>query len=157
MHAIDDHYSSALHWACHSNNVEAVRILCAAGSDLKKRMFPGMDPLSIAVGSGAGDVVEELLRHKPKLNLQFQLHQALMWYNVSETILTTLLHAEADVNERLRMPTPTFRTILFALSVQHRLSPSLLTSLAYHQHLATPLMLSILTLGPCPGRNAGLY
>ncbi|CAE7216813.1 ANKRA2 [Symbiodinium sp. CCMP2592] len=144
VNATDHHNSIALHWACHSNNVESVRILCAAGSDRRIKMMPGIDCFTTAVGSGAEDVVEELLTHLPKFNLQYRLHHALIFYSVSTSIITTLLRADADVNERLRIETPTWRLMYGALSIQHRVSPSMLTSLAYHHHLSTPLMLSVL-------------
>ena len=44
-----------------------------------KKTVSGMDALSIAIDSRAGDVVVEILTGKPKPNLQGHFHQALMW------------------------------------------------------------------------------
>ncbi|CAE7543476.1 Kidins220 [Symbiodinium sp. CCMP2592] len=106
VNARDSRHSVPLQWACHTDNLEAARILLAAGADAGIKQLLGFDSLECAVGAGAKQVTQELLILNPKVSLQFRLHQAFIFYNSSMDIVETLLEARADVNEQLRISNP---------------------------------------------------
>ncbi|CAE7543489.1 Ankrd17 [Symbiodinium sp. CCMP2592] len=147
VNARDSRHSIPLHWACHSDNLEAARILLHAGADLRMTQLLGFDAFACAAGSGAVKVTRELLRIDPEVSLRYRLHGALIFFSSSTEIVATLLEAKADVDEQLQIANSIWRTMFMALSLRHRISPSLLTKLAHHHQRATPLMLSILCGG----------
>jgi len=147
VNARDSRHSIPLHWACHSDNLEAARILLDAGADLRMTQLLGFDAFACAAGSGAVKVTRELLRIDPEVSLRYRLHGALIFFSSSTEIVATLLEAKADVDEQLQIANSIWRTMFMALSLRHRISPSLLTKLAHHHKRATPLMLSILCGG----------
>ena len=81
-----------------------------------------------------------------QVSLRFCLHTAMIFFGDADTV-SCLLQAEADINEQLRIPVAqgAWWSLLKMLHFKHYLSPSVLTSLAYHHYGATPLMFSILT------------
>jgi ankyrin repeat protein len=54
--------TTALHWAAHWNNEEAVTLLLRAGADAKAKNRYGATPLSEAVTSGSAAMIEALLK-----------------------------------------------------------------------------------------------
>ena len=79
-------------------------------------------------------------------SLRYCLHHALLFWGTSDTV-SFLIDAAADINEQLRVPfsKTMWWALLKFLYVRHQVSPSALTHLAYHHHLATPLMFGILS------------
>jgi len=54
--------TTALHWAAHWNDAQAVSLLIAAGADVKAANRYGTTPLSEAVAQGSASIVEQLLK-----------------------------------------------------------------------------------------------
>lgn len=81
-----------------------------------------------------------------KVSLRFCLHSALAFEGQSDAI-SCLIEAKADVNERLQIPMSrrSWWGLLKIYHAAHYVSPSKLTTLAYHHYGASPLIFSILT------------
>jgi ankyrin repeat protein len=96
--------TTALHWAIHWNNEEAVNLLLRAGADAKARNRYGATPLSEAVTSGSSAMVEALLKAgaDPKTVTTEDGESVLMTAaragNVD--VVRILLNRDADVNAR---------------------------------------------------------
>ncbi|CAE7365507.1 Kidins220 [Symbiodinium natans] len=132
--------SIALHWACLSDNVEAFRILRAAGSDVRAAMLPGLDSFGVACAGGSCHILQEFIAQEPRVSLRHCLHYALIVDGASKPALATLIEARADINEQLRLTQVPWRMVFAIYGLKHRVSPSGLTTLAYHHHGATPVM-----------------
>jgi len=145
--AADAHQGTALHWASCSDNAEGVRILCAAGADPFKQCLPGLNSFNLACACSTANSMKELFAQVPSLDLRHSLHFAMMFFGGYSETVSFLIDVKADVNERfqVRMKEPVWWLIMNMAGIRHRLSPSRLTSLAYHHAGATPLMFSILS------------
>ncbi|CAE7497256.1 ANKRD44 [Symbiodinium natans] len=146
--ALDENCGSSLHFACAADNAEAVRLLFSARADPNQKCLPGLNPFQVSCACGSMRSMKEILTQVPSLSLRYSLHFALMFSGGgSPDTISQLLHARADVNEqfRIEMKEPRWWLILNATSIWHRVSPSRLSSLAYHHYGATPLMFSILS------------
>jgi len=144
--AVDAHYSVPLHWACASDHVDGVKILCEARADPEAANFPGMNLFRIACFCGSHKVLKHLLEKPEKVDLKFSLHTALSSEGCSQEVIRTLLDAKTDVNQQfvLQGVPVLFRLVWTLQRWRHLISPSSLTALAYHQNGATPLMFSVL-------------
>lgn len=147
LSATDAHQGTALHWASCSDNAEGVRILCAAGADPSKQCLPGLNPFNLACACSTANAMKELFAQVPSLDLRHSLHFAMMFFGGYSETVSFLIEVKADVNERfqVRLQEPVWWLIMNMAGIRHRLSPSRLTSLAYHHAGATPLMFSILS------------
>jgi ankyrin repeat protein len=96
--------TTALHWAAHWNNEEAVNLLLRAGADVRARNRYGATPLSIAVTSGSAAMVEALLKAgaDPKTLTTQDGETALMTAARAGNapVVKLLLERGADVNAR---------------------------------------------------------
>eukprot|EP00439_Symbiodinium_sp_Y106_P064731 s136_g10.t1 len=141
----DSFKTTALHWACTSDNCEAVRLLSVANGDLQQQEGVGFDTFVTACANGSCQILTKLLTESPDISLRNCLHWALLIAGGSRDAVSLLISADADVNETLDLTSS--RVMKLALTVygfRHRISPSRLTTLAYHHVGSTPLMLSIL-------------
>ena len=141
---------NALHHACFGDNPLAVRRLCLARADPSQGRggIPGADPFLVACCCGSALALRELLNQVPNQSLRHGLHMALITNGGGSTdTISALLQAKADANERFKTNAQESALwLLFKImGCRHRVSPSRLTSLAYHHHGATPLMFSVLS------------
>jgi len=138
------HGGTALAWTAVSDNSSAVSILCNASANPGIKVFPQTKPFRLACAYGSTATMKEMMQHF-SVSLRFCLHTAMIFFGDADTV-SCLLQAEADINEQLRIPVAqgAWWSMLKMLHFKHYLSPSVLTSLAYHHYGATPLMFSIL-------------
>jgi len=141
------HFATALTCAAIGGNAPAVRILFEAKANPLLRSFPGVSPFKTACISGSTAVMREMLQLRVQGSLRFGLHLVLaLGINQEGDTVSCLIHASADVNEQLRIPMA--KTVWWGLSkvlhAAHYVSPSALTTLAYHHSGATPLILATL-------------
>ena len=156
VHRGDSDRGVPLHHACVADNAEAVQILLEAAADPRYQCFPGMDALSTASACDAISSAKTLLQATSSsggsgsggsdLSLRHCLHMALMFTGGSFELVTTLLDARADVNERFstNMSRPGWLLLMQILRLKHCFSASRLTQLASHHQGATPLLFSVL-------------
>ena len=148
MNNKDGFSGNALHLACAGDNPLAVQKLCLASADTVQESLPGMTPFLVACCCGNALAIREMLVQFPKQSLRHGLHIALMFSGgVSRDTISVLLEAKADANEQFKisMKDSGWWLLLNIMGCRHRVSPSRLTSLAYHHYGATPLMFSVLT------------
>ena len=129
----DSFKTTALHWACTSDNCEAVRLLSVANGDLQQQDGVGFDTFVTACANGSCQILTKLLTESPDISLRNCLHWALLIAGGSRDAVSLLISADADVNETLDLTSS--RVMKLALTVygfRHRISPSRLTTLAYH-------------------------
>jgi len=143
-------HGTALGWAGVGDNASAVQVLLEARVDPHLKAFPDVSPFRTTCICGSVAVMKEILRvqgqHMPQVSLRFCLHTALAFEGQSNAI-TCLIEAKADVNERLQIPMSrrSWWGLLKIYHAAHYVSPSKLTTLAYHHYGASPLIFSILT------------
>ena len=139
----------ALHLACVGDNAHAVRRLCVARADPgQQTVLLQLTPFLIACACGKPLAMRELLALVPNLSMRHGLHIALMFSGGSSPdTISVLLEARADANEQFKISIKHSRwwLLLNSMACLHRVSPSRLTSLAYHHYGATPLMFSVLS------------
>eukprot|EP00439_Symbiodinium_sp_Y106_P047492 s709_g6.t1 len=145
LHACDSHRKTPLHWACISDNDTAVRELGEARADLGQHSIPGVDPLHLACAFGSLGAMTEIFGRHQRFCLQNSLHFALGNEGGSAQVISTLIQARADVNDKFHTINGLWRFIIFTQSLRHKFSPSLLTTLSYHAQGATPLLFSVIT------------
>ncbi len=141
------HWGTALTWAAGGDNPSAVRLLLEARVNPHLRCFPGLRPFRSTCVCGSARAMKEMLRiNMPGISLRFSLHTALAFFGDSNTI-SCLIEASADVNEQLHVPVArkVWWGLVKMLHAAHYVSPSTLTTLAYHHYGATPLIFAILT------------
>ena len=141
------HSSTALHLAAMGDNAPAVRILLEARANPLLRSFPDVSPFKTACVAGSTAVMREMLQLGVQGSLRFGLHMALaLGLNQEADTVSCLIEALADVNEQLHIPMA--KTVWWGLSkalhAAHYVSPSALTTMAYHHSGATPLILATL-------------
>ena len=127
------------------DNAPAVRILLEARANPLLRSFPDVSPFKTACVTGSTAVMREMLQVRAQGSLRFGLHMALaLGLNQEADTVSCLIEALADVNEQLRIPMA--KTVWWGLSkvlhAAHYVSPSALTTMAYHHSGATPLILA---------------
>ncbi|CAE7232324.1 ANKRD17 [Symbiodinium sp. KB8] len=107
----------------------------------------GWSPLCFAAMNGDVMLVEALLDSKADVNDAITKAKKEMFFGGYSETVSFLIEVKADVNERfqVRLQEPVWWLIMNMAGIRHRLSPSRLTSLAYHHAGATPLMFSILS------------
>ncbi|CAE7779809.1 unnamed protein product [Symbiodinium sp. CCMP2456] len=126
-------HATAAHWASLANNHTGLRLLCQARADIQRRNIVGMGVFQVACSNGAVDAMAEILAQSPTTSLRFGLHWALLFWGAYEAPIRFLIRANANLDEP------------FHIQIQHQLSPSSWTLLAFHHKWATPLMFAILT------------
>ena len=141
------HSATALHLAAVGDNAPAVRILLEARANPLLRSFPDVSPFKTACVAGSTAVMREMLQLGVQGSLRFGLHMALaLGLNQEADTVSCLIEALADVNEQLHIPMA--KTVWWGLSkvlhAAHYVSPSALTTMAYHHSGATPLILATL-------------
>ena len=145
VNATDDRVHTALHWAAVSDNGKAVDLLFDAGIDHSTEAFPVCTALQIAACTGSPQVIKAILVQDPTQTLNQCLHFSFIVGGCSPKVVILLLEPKADIDEPYAV-TSTFIawSVLFKVkSLTHRFRPSLLSTLAYHNHGATPLMLLV--------------
>ena len=131
------------------DNVEGLRLLCAAGAQPLARNLFGFSALQCAAGLGARAVVEEIvLQARPgEVELSRALFDAAGFRGGSAELVQRLIGLRADVDFQLsvsRDVSALGRLLFAAKSLQHRLGRTTgLTAYAYHLHGSTPLMQAI--------------
>ncbi|CAE7228340.1 caiap [Symbiodinium sp. CCMP2456] len=130
LHACDSHRQTPLHWACISDNDTAVRELGEARADLGQHSFPGVDPLHLACAFGSVGAMTEIFGRHQRVCLQNSLHFALSNEGGSALVISTLIQARADVNDKFHTINGLWRFIIFRQGLRHKFSPSLLTTLS---------------------------
>ena len=134
-----------------SDNAEGIRLLRAAGSSPQDRDLMGGSALQGAAGCGSVAVVEELAvqGETDSLELSVALHYAALLRGGSAELVHRLIELRADVNFQLNMRRelkPLGRLLFGLKSLQHRRGrKSALSTVAYHLHGSTPLMVAVLT------------
>lgn len=133
-----------------SDNADGARILCEANMDPTARAGPHHH-FTMAASFNSISVMEELCRQSPldlsctsDWSLKTCLFHALAAYAGKETILR-VIQARADVNQQYNIPMkePLIWMVYRFKRLQHFISPSAFTRLAYHQHGATPIMFAV--------------
>ena len=147
VNAKDGYGATALLWTAISNNVEGLKLLISAGCDPKQANFLGYCPFIMASAAGSVETMRELLQVSPRQEVDRALHAALLHGDGgTAAVVSTLIHAGADVDHQLSTPLLSPLGVMFAgLSLRHRWKQSILSAYAYHHYKATPLMCSILT------------
>ncbi|CAE7607233.1 caiap [Symbiodinium sp. CCMP2592] len=130
LYACDSHRKTPLHWACISDNDTAVRELGEAHADLGQHAIPGVDPLNLACAFGSVGAMTELFGRHQRFCLQNSLHFALGNEGGSAQVISTLIQARADVNDKFHTINGLWRFIIFTQGLRHKFSPSLLTTLS---------------------------
>ena len=101
VHAKDGFSATALQWAAFSNNVEGVKVLCAAGCDPTAVNVIGHSPFTVAGAAGNVDVMKSLLPHTTKQELDNVLHAAMLQGGSSAEALSMLIDLGADASRVL--------------------------------------------------------
>ena len=139
--------TTALHWTAVGGNAPAVRILLEAKTNPLLRCFPDTSPFKTACVAGSTAVMREMLQLRVQGSLRFGLHMALaLGVNQEGDTVSCLIEASADVNDQLHIPMAkkVWWGLLKVLHAAHYMSPSALTTLAYHHSGATPLIFATL-------------
>jgi len=141
----DGYRATPLHWAAVNDNIEGIQILKMAGGSVEACNMLGYSPFVMACLAGNVTAIKELLP-VPDEELTLGLHTALMCGGGSADVVSTLIEADADVNQQRHEPLWSPVGMMFAvLGLRHLWKPSRLSMYAYHQSQATPLMCSILS------------
>lgn len=125
---------------------QAARLLCEARANLSVRVKGLGTALEWACAAGDATTAREILQAEAYVpNERFLLHIALSFSGGDPDLILALINSKCDVNEQC-YPTDFTRSVVNGLlALVHRVSPSTLTAIGYHQHLATPLMLSLIS------------
>jgi uncharacterized protein len=95
--------STALHWAVRADDLEMVRLLLAAGADVKTATREGVTPLSLAAVNGSVRMTEVLLEAGANANASMPEGETILM-TAARTgrpeVIETLLRHGADVNAR---------------------------------------------------------
>ena len=147
--AKDGHKHTALHWSAGSNDAETVRLLVNGGADHTLKQNLGVSVLQLACFNCSGNAVRELLRLRPKQNVEQCFHYSFMLFAGSSELVQILLDAKADMNEQLDFAKtkawPMWLLCNFSgWKYKRGLSRTRLCRMGYHHHLATPLMFTVL-------------
>ncbi|CAE7699901.1 unnamed protein product [Symbiodinium sp. CCMP2592] len=132
-----------------SENVEGVRLLCAAGARPLARNVFGVSCLQNAAGFAASAVLEELVRQgcPDSLELSRALFDAAAVHGGSAGMVSRLIALRADIDFQLIIPrdiSTVGRLLLAGKSLQYKFGrKTILSGLAYHLHGSTPLMQAI--------------
>lgn len=136
----------ALTLAAGTNNVEGVRLLCAAGCDPRDANIMGVPPLETASWANSLPVLEELLGREQRCSLSKVLHAAANSKQGGAEAARRLLEAKADIDEQYQVPWSMGGMLYFLGSLRYRLGKiTSATRRYYHLHGATPLMMAILS------------
>ncbi|CAE7336193.1 ANK2 [Symbiodinium pilosum] len=139
-------FLTAMNWAAQSDNVEGVRMVCAAGGSPLAPNLIGTTPIAIAAGMGAQDALDELVEQgcPDRLQLSQALHAAAGLRGGSAQMVHHLIGLRADVDFQWSVPRDLSRVgrLIFKVkSLQHQFGrPSLFTAFAHHMHSSTALM-----------------
>ncbi|CAE7273959.1 Trpa1 [Symbiodinium sp. CCMP2592] len=146
---LDGALSPVAQSAASFDNVEGLRLLCAAGArPLAQNLF-GLSGLQCAAGFGARAVIEEIvIQARPgEIDLSRALVDAAGFRGGSAELVQRLIGLRADVDFQISMSRDVKalgRLLFAAKSLQHRLGRRTgLTAYAYHLHGSTPLMQAI--------------
>ena len=135
--------------AAQVNNVEGIKLLCAAGGDVRVQNLFGFSALQVGAGFGALAAVEEIHRQVPhsRLELSKALFFATSYRGGSAEMVNYLISLKADVDFQwdVRRDMSRFgRLFTAAQALRHSFSQgTALSAVSYHYHGKTPLMAAI--------------
>ena len=140
--------SPLCHAGAFSDNVEGARLLLDARADAGAKDSSGGKAFQWAANCGATEVAKELYNIPgATTSLSELLHTAILIGQGSRNHIEMLLSIGCDINEQwcLQLAPRPVHLFLRILAVKHSLlTPTPLTTFAYHHRGATPLMASIL-------------
>ena len=130
------------------DNVEGLRLLCAAGGNPSGRNLFGLTPLEAAANLGARAALEALIQmaQPTPSELSKVLWSAMSQKGGSAELVQRLVKLRADVDFQydLRGLSRIGRLFIVGKSLQHRFGRgTLLSALAYHEPGQTPLMAAL--------------
>ncbi|CAE7274631.1 TNKS2 [Symbiodinium natans] len=142
----DPQRSSPLFYASTSDNIDGARILLEAGADPLLRSIFGTNAFDHACTMGATKILKEVLNVPPHaLSQRDAIGFATGFGHASPETISVLLDMGCDKDGAVVPRNTLMKLFVSACALKHRVAPTSLTTLVYHQPSATPLMRSILS------------
>jgi len=144
---LDDGYNPPLFAAAMGKQPECVRMLCQARASLQATALGGIPCLPVAAMTGGVEVIWELLAQSRTVSLSNALSLAMYYQGGTAEMVSQLVTARADVNEKVHLPWYSLFGLTFGIqSIQYRLGARrMAVRLGYHSLGATPLHFAIIS------------
>ena len=101
---LDDGYNPPLFAAAMGKQAECVRMLCQARASLQATALGGIPCLPVAAMTGGVEVIWELLAQSHTMSLSNALSLAMYYQGGTAEMVSQLVEARADVNEKVHLP-----------------------------------------------------